>query len=211
MTIQIDCIILGDFQTNCYIVRESQQAKECLIIDPGLSPKPLLDYLERNNVTPQRIILTHGHGDHIAGIPQLQDRYTPLPVTISTDDAPALIDSALNLSAMIGMPMSFAPPDQTVSHGDSITLGSIDLTVIATPGHTVGGISLYCPDEHVVFTGDALFAGSIGRHDFPGGDLTTLLEGIRRELFTLPDDTRVLSGHGPETTIGVERRSNPFF
>jgi len=208
---QIDCMILGDFQTNCYVVRESAQPGDCLIIDPGLSAEPLLEFLQQEQLRPVRILLTHGHCDHIAGIPLLRRHYNPLPICIGTADADALTDGGLNLSAMMGLPLVFDRADQTLAPGDVIEFATLRFEVLATPGHSPGGVSFYCRGEKVVFTGDSLFAGSIGRHDFPGGNLKLLLQTIRRELFCLPDATRVYSGHGPETTIAAEKRTNHFF
>jgi len=208
---QIDRLILGDFQTNCYVLRESPQPGECLIIDPGLGAEVLLDFLQREQLQPRKVLLTHGHGDHIAGIPLLRAKYDGLAVLISRDDEAALDDEQLNLSAMMGRPMTFGPAQRTVQGGDVLEFGQIELKVLATPGHTPGGVSYYCVAQAAVFTGDSLFAESIGRHDFPGGDLEQLLAGIRAELFTLGDETKVYPGHGPVTSIGRERHSNPFF
>ena len=207
---QIDRLILGDFQTNCYVVRESAEPGECLIIDPGLGAEVLLDFLQREQLQPNKILLTHGHGDHVAGIPLLRTKYDGLAVLIGRDDEAALDDGQLNLSAMMGESMAFGPVERTLQGGDVCQLGQLELKVLATPGHSPGGISYYCAAQAAVFTGDSLFAGSIGRHDFPGGDQEQLLAGIRGELFTLPDETKVYPGHGPVTSIGREKRTNPF-
>ena len=208
---QIDGMALGDFQTNCYVLRESAAVRECLVIDPGFSAEPLLKFLSDNDLCPVKVLLTHGHADHIAGVDMVRERYPEAKVCISGSEAGALVDGRENLSAMMGMPMSFGAADGTLEAGDVVELGAIQLKVLATPGHTVGGISFYCEADGVVFSGDSLFSGSIGRHDFPGGDLNTLLSAVREQLFTLPDETVVYSGHGPETTVGVEKGSNPFF
>ena len=208
---EINCFSLGDFETNCYLVSRSENASKCLIIDPGFGVEPLVDWLKEKSLAPQRILLTHGHCDHIAGIPRLQDEFGPIPVVICHADEKMLVDCRENLSMMLGKPFTLPPADQALQAGDEVQMDGFALKVMATPGHSPGSISLYSEKEKVVFTGDALFAGSIGRHDFPGGDLNTLLERIRAELFILPGETRVYPGHGPITSIQKEKDTNPFF
>jgi len=207
---KIDCLVLGDFQTNCYVIRSANDDKQCLIIDPGFSPQPLIEMLQRQSLQPQRILLTHGHCDHIAGIPLLRQTFGPIPVSISSTDASMLTSGRKNLAWLTGALLRLDPPDELLEPGDTIQFNQIELSVLATPGHTAGGIAFYCASKSTVFTGDTLFAGSIGRHDFPGGHLQTMLKSIREQLFTLPDETIVYSGHGPETTIATEKQSNPF-
>lgn len=208
---KIDTFVLGDYQTNCYVLRGSETTDNCLIIDPGYSPQPLLDFLQKENLAPQRIVLTHGHADHIAGIPALKQRYPDLPVLIARDDADMLTDDMLNLSTLGGQPLHLSPADQLFDIDETIDFNDISLKVLSTPGHTRGGVSLYCAEDNLVFSGDALFAGSIGRSDFPGGDHEQLIESIRTSLFALDDHTDVYPGHGPATTIGREKQTNPFF
>ena len=208
---KIDSFILGDYQTNCYVLRESTESPSCVVIDPGYSAQPLLDFLQQSNLTVERIVLTHGHADHIAGIPALKQRYPDLPVWIARDDADMLTDDMLNLSALTGQPLHLSAAEHLFDIGDTIEFAFCSLTVLSTPGHTQGGVSLYCARENLVFSGDALFAGSIGRSDFPGGNHDQLIESIRTALFTLADDTTVYPGHGPATTIAREKQSNPFF
>jgi len=208
---QVDCIALGDFATNCYIVRETEYAKECLIIDPGFSPEPLIEILQQNNWKPQRIILTHGHCDHIAGVKVLRETFGSLPVSISTGDQTMLTNDKENLAWMTGGLLKLDEPEDILNPGDIIKLGDLELKILPTPGHTPGGISFYCEKTSIVFVGDALFAGSIGRTDFPNGDTDALLNGIREQIFTLPEQTTVYTGHGPATTVGAEKKTNPFF
>ena len=208
---EIECLALGDFETNCYVVRPSRQDQQCLIIDPGFSAEPLVEYLQSEGLKPQRILLTHGHCDHIAGIKLVRENFGPVPVCISSADAPMLSNDKDNLSWMTGGLLGLESPDETIEPGDVIRLGPLEFKVLPTPGHTPGGVSFFCPAEQVVFVGDSLFAGSIGRKDFPGGDMQALLAGVREQLFTLPGPTRVYTGHGPSTTIEVEKRTNPFF
>ena len=207
---RIDCAVLGDFQTNCFLVRETEQAKECLVIDPGFSAESLVEFLRQEQLKPQRIILTHGHCDHIAGIGLLREEFGEIPVAISAEDAEMLTNGKVNLSWLTGELVKVGEPDDIIAEGDSFDFGAMSFKVLATPGHTPGGLSFYCEEDQVVFTGDTLFAGSIGRDDFPGGNRAILLGSIREKLLVLGDDVRVYSGHGPVTTIGQEKNSNPF-
>ena len=208
---QVDCLPLGDFETNCYIVRENPQTRECLIIDPGFSPEPLMELLQQNVWQPQRIILTHGHCDHIAGIKKLRETFGPIPVGVSAADQAMLTNDKENLAWMTGGLLKLDQPDVIFHPGDVLILGELELKVLPTPGHTPGGVSFYCEKAAAVFVGDALFAGSIGRTDFPGGNLNILLNGIRQQIFTLPEPTTVYPGHGPATTVAHEKKTNPFF
>ena len=207
---KIDRLNLGDFETNCYILRNSDDEKQCLIIDPGFSPEPLVDMLQQESILPQRILLTHGHCDHIAGIELLKNTFGKIPVGISDIDASMLSNCRQNLSWMTGKMLRLDPPEEKFQPNDIVEWNQIKLKVLPCPGHTPGGISFYCAEDSVVFTGDALFAGSIGRHDFPGGNLQNLLRAIREQLLNLPDDTIVYPGHGEKTSIAAEKRSNPF-
>ncbi len=206
---EIECLVLGDFATNCYVVRVNGELKECLVIDPGFSPGPLLDFLKEKELQPVKILLTHGHCDHIAGIEELQNKFGAIPVCVSSEDAKMLEDAKLNLSWMTGMFIRLKA-DEQLAQGDEVGLDGLEFKVLATPGHTTGGVSFYSKQESVVFSGDTLFAGSIGRDDFPGGDRGVLLASIRDKLLTLPEETKVYSGHGPITTIGEEKQGNPF-
>ena len=208
---QVDCIALGDFETNCYIVRQTTDAKQCLIIDPGFSPEPLIEMLRQNNWQPERILLTHGHCDHIAGIKLVRETFGSIPVGVSSPDQTMLTNDKENLAWMTGGLLNLDEPEDILYPGDIIKLGELELKVLPTPGHTPGGISFYCEKADVVFVGDTLFAGSIGRTDFPSGDSNILLTGIREQIFTLPEDTTVYTGHGPATTTTAEKKTNPFF
>ena len=207
---KIDYLILGEYQTNCYIARSSEQERDCLIIDAGLQPDELIDFLRRDKLIPSAVALTHGHIDHIAGIAALRKNFPDIKVYIHKLDAEMLTGTEHNLSALAGRPFSTKPADFTLEQGDVIEQAGILLRVLHTPGHTPGGICLYSKDEGIVFVGDTLFAGSVGRTDFPSGSMTKLIESIREKLFTLPDETVVYPGHGPITTIHREKAHNPF-
>lgn len=206
---KISYMVLGPFMTNTYIVWD-EESKKAVVIDPSFSPEHIWQALTKLELTLDKILLTHGHVDHMAGLNFLRQKYPKAKVYMHEKDVPYLQNATLNLSNMLAEPIFCEKPDVLVREGDHITEGSLDFTVLETPGHTPGSISFYVEQEGIVFTGDSLFQGSIGRTDFPGGNLTVLLNGIRDELFTLPETVHVLSGHGGITTIGIEKRSNPF-
>jgi glyoxylase-like metal-dependent hydrolase (beta-lactamase superfamily II) len=207
---KIDRLVLGEFETNSYIARSSDTAADCLIIDTGLDVQPLLKFLERGKLTPKAVILTHGHIDHIAGVEALREKFPAIAVYIHKLDAEMLGDADVNLSIMAGSSFTAGKADHLIDEGDTIDKASIQLRVIHTPGHTPGGICFYSEKEGVIFVGDTLFAGSVGRTDFPNGNMEKLIEGIKHKLLTLPENTIVYPGHGPETTIGREKADNPF-
>lgn len=200
---------LGPWETNCYLVAPPD-SEHCWIIDVGFEPQPLIDSVRRHGLTPVRILLTHAHLDHIAGIDEVLDAFGEMPIAIHPAEAPALTDPLLNLSALIGMNVSVHPATESLEDGQSLSLDDMTWSVMHTPGHSPGGISLYHQPSRTAIVGDTLFAGSIGRYDFPNSNGRQLLDSIRTRLLTLPDDARVLPGHGPETTIGAERADNPF-
>jgi len=207
MSVEILTFVTGPFATNSYLLRG---AGACWVIDPGFGPRELLEFLSREHQTPDRIVLTHGHCDHIAGISDVRASFGSVPIWSPAADADMLTDAARNLSRAFGLPMTFPPADALFQPGETLRLGESAWEVLDTSGHTPGGVSLYGSAENAVFTGDALFAQSIGRTDFPDADTATLLGNIRRALLSLPDETKVYPGHGPVTSIGAERRSNPF-
>jgi len=207
---KIDTLILGDYQTNCYVVREKEEEEKCVVIDPGFSADVLVDFLEASELQPEKIWLTHGHSDHIAGIPLLKERYNDLPVWAPRNDGDMLVEDHLNLAFFAGVSLNLGPAEKLFDVGDTLIFGDLHFDVLETPGHTPGGVSLHDREESVVFSGDALFAGSIGRSDFPQGDHDLLIRMIRDQLFALPDNTVVYPGHGPATTIGREKSANPF-
>jgi hydroxyacylglutathione hydrolase len=206
--LHIETFTLGDWMTNCYVVRADGRA--CWIVDAGFEPAPMIRYIEQHGLTPERIVLTHAHVDHIAGLGALRDRFPDAPVAIHEAERAFLGEPALNLSIVLEQAITAPDADATLAHGDALTLAEHTFEVRHTPGHSPGGITLYQREHGVALVGDALFAGSVGRTDFPTSDHSTLIEAIRSQLLTLPGDTRVLSGHGPETTIARERATNPF-
>lgn len=204
---KIDRLILGDFQTNCYVVRADEAAVDCLVIDAGLDAEELVEFIENHQLNPVAAILTHGHADHIVGTEALRRQYPQIRVYIHKLDAAMLADPRANLSVLVGMTFRATPADVLLEDNDAVDLAGIRLKVLHTPGHTPGGICLYAEAEGLVFAGDTLFADGIGRTDFPGGDGDLLIASIRTRLFVLPEATAVYPGHGMRTTIGRERRT----
>jgi hydroxyacylglutathione hydrolase len=207
---KIDRLILGAYQTNCYILRTSEAAKDCLIIDTGLEAGKLVDFLQQHKLNPVAVILTHGHVDHFIGLVALHSQFPDIKIYIHKLDAGMLTGEKDNLSAMAGVSFSPELADFTLEDGNVIELANIKLDILHTPGHSPGGICLYSKDESVVFVGDTLFADSVGRTDMPGGSATQLIKNIKEKLCILPDETVVYPGHGPITTIAQEKANNPF-
>ena len=207
MSPTVETFALGPWETNCYVV---SCADACWIVDAGFEPQPMLDHLRTRNLTPTQVILTHAHVDHIAGLHEVRQAYPDLPILIHEAERDFLTDTMLNLSAFLAEPVVAPEPTDTFTHGDTLTLGDLTFHIRHTPGHRPGGVCLYQPDDHVALVGDTLFHRSIGRYDFPTSDGNLLLQSIHEQLLTLPDHTRVLPGHGPATTIGDERRANPY-
>jgi len=195
-------LVVGPLMANCFICGCSK-TKEAIVIDPGGDANMILHSLADSELKVKYIINTHGHFDHVSANGKMN-----ADILIHSLDAPMLEKLSSN-AALFGVSVENSPPcDQTLEEGDTVSFGDITLKVVHTPGHTPGGISLYT--SGIVFVGDTLFAGSIGRTDFPGGDFDTLITSIKTKLFNMEDDVRVLSGHGPETSIGKEKRHNPF-
>jgi hydroxyacylglutathione hydrolase len=199
------------FGENTYVAHVEGR-DDCIVFDPGFEPDAIVDYLAEHSLTPAAIVCTHGHLDHIAGNAALKQRWPACPLVIGAGDVPKLSDPVHNLSAAAGLAVISPPADRTLREGERFAAAGIELDVYDTPGHSIGHIVLVCKQcqPWQVFGGDVLFAGGIGRVDFPDGDFETLRRAIHDKLFTLPDDTIVLPGHGPETTVGVEKRTNPF-
>ncbi len=196
----------GIYAANCYIVYD-ENVKEGIVVDPGGDVDDIINRIEKLGLTIKYIVLTHGHGDHIAGVKGLKN-HTGAKVAIHKDDAYMVRDGRKNLSSMMAMGSVEFEPDILLDENDVIEFGNIRCEVIHTPGHTPGGITLRIGDS--LFTGDTLFAGSIGRTDFEGGSFDTIINSIKTKLMVFPDDTKVYPGHGPSTTIKMEKRYNPF-
>lgn len=211
--LKIKRIVVNMLEVNCYIV--SDDSKEALIIDDGAffpnEHQAIDHYLQFESLTLKHVICTHGHFDHTFGLSNLYNTYGLKP-QLHAKDAELYINLPQQIQLMMGttMQVDTAPLGNTLKEGDVITLGTHQFEVIETPGHTPGGICLYCAEENTLFSGDSLFEMSIGRTDFPGGNTEDLISSLKNKLLTLPDNTKVYTGHGNPTTIGHERQYNLF-
>lgn len=201
---------LGPFLTNCYIVSVGEA---CWIVDASFEPEAMIEYVLEKGLKPQALVLTHAHADHIAGVEQVMEALGDMPLLIHANEEDWLSDPVANLSASHGMPIKTRPATGTLEDGQELDWGGTTWRVIHVPGHSPGGVGLYheaASGAPVLLAGDALFEGSIGRTDFPTSNHEMLISAIKEKLYTLPGETRVLAGHGTETTIGRERETNPF-
>ncbi len=219
----VDRIVVGIFNTNSFLF--SEWKKECIIIDPGGDSKKIISNMSQKNLVPRGIVCTHGHIDHIMAIRNIQKHFSNLGVTVPLAvheldiqyfgpkagkiHTESISSISIDLLVELNMEINGIPiPDIILHEGD--TLWGSDLTVIHTPGHSPGGISLYSESQNFLFSGDTLFFEGIGRTDLPGGNLEALMDSIHRKLLILPDVTRVFPGHGPFSSIEREREHNPF-
>jgi hydroxyacylglutathione hydrolase len=206
----IHTIVSAPFDENTYIVWPDDR-REALVIDPGLEPDAILAFLRDRELTAAAILNTHGHADHIGGNAALKAAFPAAPLVIGAGDAPMLRDPWANLSAPFGLEVLSPSADRLVREGDVIEAAGLRLEVFDVPGHSPGHVVFLLRGEPpLLFGGDVLFRGGIGRTDFPGGSLEQLDAGIRGKVYVLPPDTVVYPGHGPVTTVGHERRTNPF-
>jgi len=213
--INIQTFVDSMFGENAFVISTQDQRGGAVgwVIDPSFPPQTdqLLEYVSEDGIVIEKILLTHGHGDHIAGVDRVRQAHPKAELMIAEADKSMLTDAAKNLSKPFGVELVL----ETAADGDllpnmDLTLGQMSWKVLDTSGHSPGGRSFYCADAGIVFVGDALFAGSIGRTDFPWSNHHRLIDNIREHLLSLPDKTVVYSGHGPTTLIGNERKSNPF-
>jgi hydroxyacylglutathione hydrolase len=201
---------VGPLHCNCTILGD-EVTREAMVVDPGDNIPEILSRLQKHGLTLRQIVVTHAHIDHVGGAAQLR-KLTGAPVVMNQQDL-GLLGMMQMQAGWLGVPTpEVAPPDASAEDGLAIGLATLPAQVLHTPGHTPGSICLlfHFNDQHLLLAGDTLFAGSIGRTDLPGGDGQQILRSLRDRLLVLPDSTRVLPGHGPETTIGEERQSNPF-
>ncbi|MCG8400336.1 MAG: MBL fold metallo-hydrolase [Firmicutes bacterium] len=198
---------VGPMEANCYIIG-CAETKEAAVVDPGAEGGRILSRLEKLGLQCKSIILTHGHMDHVGAINEVRQA-TDANVMIHSGDADMLTSPAQNLSLFMGSMLKFKKADRVLEDGDKVQVGNVLLEVIHTPGHTPGGICIKIKGGGII-TGDTLFAGSVGRSDFPGGSHNVLINSIKTRLLNFPDDTKVYPGHGPESSIGAEKKYNPF-
>jgi len=204
----IECFSVGLLETNCYLFWD-RNSHDAVIIDPGAEDKRILHTIQKEQLKLLAIVNTHGHGDHI-GANRLIKTYTNAPILIHRADRPMLTNPVLNLSQRFGFGITSPDADQELTCNERLVVGNYELTIFETPGHSPGSICLFVKKESVIFTGDTLFYHSIGRTDIPGGDFQQIMNSIQTQLMTLSDKTVVFPGHGPKTTIGCERKQNPF-
>lgn len=197
---------VGSVACNCYLVG-CEETKKAIIIDPGAAPQAIINMIKSSGYTVDTIVNTHGHVDHIGGNSEVK-KFTGARLMIHKLDAKMLTSSAANFSMFMGRPVTSPAADELLEDGNIIKFGNLELKVLHTPGHTPGGICLAA--DGVIFSGDTLFYGSIGRTDFPGGSYETLIKSIKNKLMVFPDETVVYPGHGPATSIAFERQYNPF-
>jgi hydroxyacylglutathione hydrolase len=199
---------VGPLQCNCSIIGD-ETSREAMVIDPGDEIQSILALVSKHNLQVKQIVITHAHIDHVGGAMKLRAA-TGAPILLNQNDYELL--KMLDLQAQwVGMrPPGKVEIDQNIGQADTLKAGSLAANVILTPGHTEGSICLYFPAEKKVIAGDTLFAGSIGRTDLPGGSFEKIIDSLHEKLLALPDDTVVIPGHGPLTTIGEERENNPF-
>ena len=211
--LHIEKFTVNMIQENCYIVND--ETLDAVIIDDGAfypeEKQAIEQYIEQNHLRPVHLLNTHAHFDHVLGNRAIYDKYGLL-TELHEADAYLLDSLHTQVREMMGWEMEEVqiPAGKFLTEQDEITFGSHKLRVIATPGHTPGGICFYCEQEQVLFSGDSLFQYSIGRTDFPGGNLMSLISSLKQKVLTLPDDTQVLSGHGPATTVGQEKSANLY-
>jgi hydroxyacylglutathione hydrolase len=204
----VERLSVGLFQENCYIIGDEESGTGALI-DPGDEAARIALTVERTGLAISQILVTHAHVDHVRAVAPLVDEYA-CPVLMH-QEAEAMLKTVPQQALMMGIKFGKVPAvDQRIGDDEVLEVGNIRLRSLYTPGHAPGHLAFYAEEEGVVFAGDALFAGGIGRTDLPDGSMELLLQSISERLLTLPDETRVLSGHGPETTIGQERLYNPF-
>lgn len=205
--LEIRTIPVGMGQANCYIISDDEEA---LIVDPGAGANIIQTTIEQIDTKPVAILLTHTHYDHIGALDAIREEYQ-VPVYVHPEEQAWLQDPAKNLSGLQGNHMTAQKADHFFQPKETLEISNFKLTVVSTPGHSPGGVSFIFEEDELVVTGDALFAGSIGRTDLPGSEPEKLLEGIREQLFTLPDDYTIYPGHGGQSTLGNEKQTNPFF
>ena len=205
---KIENFVLGPVGTNCYIV-SNEETKECFLVDMAACPPELVSHIKNSGLTVKAVLLTHGHFDHIMGLDRFLEEF-PAPVYACAAEKELLESPQLNSSSgMLGQPYTFHGA-QYVKDGDLLDIAGMKIQVIQTPGHTIGGCCYYIADEQTLFSGDTLFRASIGRTDLPTGSMGALVRSVTEKILVLPDETRVYPGHMEETTVGYEKKYNPF-
>ena len=206
---QIATFVLSDFQTNCFVVTTPGDA-DCWIVDCGFEPDAMLDHVTESGLKPIALLLTHTHSDHIGGVDAVLSRFGAMPIYVHEAEAGFCSDPMLNLSALMGMELRVTEPDHQLTDGETLSLNGTVWRVVHAPGHSPGGVLFVHDESNQAIVGDTLFMGGIGRHDFPTSNVRDLRRTISEVLMSMPDEMVIHPGHGPSTTIGKERRTNPF-
>lgn len=200
---QIKTVVTGQLEENCHLIWDSE--KRCLVVDPGDDGELIFDVILREGLSVQAIALTHGHYDHVGAVNWLRKK-TGAKVIAHEEEKNLILDPQISLSYYFNPDFPTPVVDSYVQEGDTVTIGNLTFTVMHTPGHTQGGMCLYT--DGVLFSGDTVFSGTLGRWDFSTGDLSKLIHSITKRIFSLPSDTVIYSGHGPKTTVGKEKKQN---
>ena len=204
---KIEKYALGSLGTNCYLV-ENEETKELVIIDPAICPDYMISYVKRIGYEPKAILLTHGHFDHIMAVKKVKEKYQ-IPVYACRQEEAMLAEPTINMTAVYGSACSIKP-DVLLDDGQIFEAAGFSIQMFYTPGHTKGSCCYYLKDEGVLFSGDTVFYGSVGRTDFPGGSTAEIVRSLHKLVDSLPEETEVFPGHDASTTIGYEKRYNPF-
>ena len=204
---RVEKLVVGAVMTNCYIVSD-EATKDALVIDPGAGATKIAGKIREEELALRAILLTHGHFDHILAAEELRREFS-VKLYCSEAEREICMDPVLNVGQQFGCVCSIAP-DETFVDGQSLNFGALVFKVLITPGHTKGGACFYFEREGILFSGDTLFCESVGRTDFPGGSASVLVDSVKRQLFSLPDATKVYPGHGPVTSIIYEKENNPY-
>lgn len=213
VVMQILSLVVGPLQSNCYLAWD-KTTKDAIVIDPGDEPEKIIREIKNNGLNPKIMFITHGHIDHMAGAQGIKDAYPEIQVTGHKEDAAMMTSPVENLGAMMGLNVTGPEFEKLVEEGDIVSIGETKLKTLYIPGHSRGSVCLFYDggkdESPALFDGDVLFYMGIGRTDFPGGSAKALLSGIQKKIFTLPPDTTIYPGHGPETSVGFEKSNNPF-
>ncbi len=207
----LERLVVGMLQTNCYVLAD-EETRQAVVIDPGGDAPRIIGRLEQLGLNLAAVLNTHGHFDHVLDAWTLKEKLGGL-IFLHPKDEPLLMDHKVGLGAVFtaSAGSSRGKVDEWLEEGEELSFGKLRLKVLETPGHTPGHVAFHLPEAKILFVGDTLFAGSIGRTDFPGGSYAKLIQSVKDKIFPLDDSTRVLPGHGPETTVAREKRFNPFF